>query len=70
MGPTWVLSAPGGSHIGPMNLVLRDRTQALVCIICIEHTFLAPTYQLINEWVTIIVVIYFISAHCIPLPNL
>ena len=20
MGPTWVLSAPGGSHVGPMNL--------------------------------------------------
>ena len=23
MGPTWVLSAPGGSHVGPMNLVIR-----------------------------------------------
>ena len=22
MGPTWVLSAPGGSHVGPMNLVI------------------------------------------------
>ena len=22
MGPTWVLSAPGGPHIGPMNLAI------------------------------------------------
>ena len=22
MGPTWVLSAPGGAHVGPMNLVI------------------------------------------------
>ena len=24
IGPTWVLSAPGGPHIGPMNLAIRD----------------------------------------------
>ena len=24
MGPTWVLSTPGGSHVGPMNLAIRD----------------------------------------------
>ena len=24
MGPTWVLSAPGGSHVGPMNPAIRD----------------------------------------------
>ena len=23
MGPTWVLSAQGGSHVGPMNLAIR-----------------------------------------------
>ena len=23
MGPTWVLSAPDGPHVGPMNLALR-----------------------------------------------
>ena len=23
MGPTWVLSAPNGPHVGPMNLVIR-----------------------------------------------
>ena len=24
MGPTWVLSAPDGPHVGPVNLVTRD----------------------------------------------
>ena len=24
MGPTWVLSAPEGPHVGPMNLAIRD----------------------------------------------
>ena len=24
MGPTWVLSAPGGPYVGPMNLAIRD----------------------------------------------
>ena len=24
MGPTWVLSAPDGSHVGPMDLAIRD----------------------------------------------
>ena len=26
MGPTWVLSAPDGPHVGPMNLAVRDFT--------------------------------------------
>ena len=25
MGPTWVLSAPDGPHVGPMNLAIGDR---------------------------------------------
>ena len=24
MGPTWVLSAPDGPHVGPMGLAIRD----------------------------------------------
>ena len=24
MGPTWVMSAPDGSHVGPINLAIRD----------------------------------------------
>ena len=27
MGPTWVLSAPGGPHVGPMNLAIRGVTR-------------------------------------------
>ena len=27
MGPTWVLSAPGGPHICPINLAIRDNTE-------------------------------------------
>ena len=30
MGPTWVLSAPDGPHIGPMNLANRDTLDAVV----------------------------------------
>ena len=26
MGPTWILSAPDGPHVGPMNLNIRDST--------------------------------------------
>ena len=25
MGPTWVLAAPGGPHVDPMNLVIREQ---------------------------------------------
>ena len=27
MEPTWVLSAPGGPHVGPMNLAIRGSLQ-------------------------------------------
>ena len=27
MGPTWVLPAPDGPHVGPMNLAIRERTK-------------------------------------------
>ena len=26
MGPTCVLSAPGGTHVGPINVAIRDPT--------------------------------------------
>ena len=47
MGPTWVLSALGGPHVGPMNLAIRDiilvckmdgchflisRVQTIICV--------------------------------------
>ena len=28
MGPTWVLSTPDGTHVVPMNLVIRERKAA------------------------------------------
>ena len=27
MGPTWVLSAPDGPHVGPMNLAVREENR-------------------------------------------
>ena len=24
MGPPWVVAAPGGHHVGPMNLTIKD----------------------------------------------
>ena len=32
MGPTWVLSAPGGPHVGPMNLAIRAIIYLSHCI--------------------------------------
>ena len=31
IGPTWVLSAPDGPHVGPMNLAIWDTTIPCVC---------------------------------------
>ena len=30
MGHTWVLSSPGGPHVGPMNLAIRDDKQRVL----------------------------------------
>ena len=37
MGPTWVLSAPGGPHVGPIYLAIRvstlkDKHMELCCM--------------------------------------
>ena len=39
MGPTWVLSAPDGPHVGPMNLAVRvvigsHLTQSIGKLLC------------------------------------
>ena len=31
MGPTWALSAPGGPHVGPMNVAIWAYLPGLVC---------------------------------------
>ena len=33
MGPTWVLSAPGGTHVDPMTLAIRENTVSLIASI-------------------------------------
>ena len=32
MWPTWVLSAPGGPHVGPMNLAIRGTHVLYLCL--------------------------------------
>ena len=36
MGPTWVLSAPDGPHVGPMNLAIRKPWSNNAC--CLSYT--------------------------------
>ena len=43
MGPTWVLSAPGGPHNGPMNLAIRDISKMLV-FVCITGDYTLVTW--------------------------
>ena len=38
MGPTWVLSAPGGPHLGPMNLAIREPMNHGWCL-CFAEVF-------------------------------
>ena len=47
MGPTWVLSAPDGPHVGPMNLVIRGPIDGLVqdWLIEILHCWCKAIYQ-------------------------
>ena len=37
MGPTWVLSAPDGPHVGPMNLAIRVAAENGVCEMVANH---------------------------------
>ena len=32
MGPTWVLSAPDGPHVGPMNLAIRVQLEHIILV--------------------------------------
>ena len=44
MGPTWVLSAPGGPHVGPMNLAIwvGNAVILLLLIHCLTSTSAYP----------------------------
>ena len=39
MGPTWVLSAPDGPHVGPTNLAIRGGVAASDSEKCENHFF-------------------------------
>ena len=47
MGPTWVLSSPGGPHVGPMNLALRD---CLHCSNMTEQTDIPHTSTILKTF--------------------
>ena len=38
MGPTWVLSAPDGPHVGPMNLAIR--VPSITPALCLDTNFI------------------------------
>ena len=40
MGPTWVLSAPGGPHVGPINIAIRGGLRWIPSLRC-SHFFSA-----------------------------
>ena len=42
MGATWVLSAPGGPHVGPMNLAIRED---LLRQMILYHSLDSPTHS-------------------------
>ena len=53
MGPTWVLSAPDGPHVGPMNLAVRVGSikvqwDKMVCLEFIQSHTISKTYTLGN----------------------
>ena len=59
MGPTWVLSSPGGPHVGPMNFAIRDGPlletshsselrESIIILKAPGSTF--PVFQLSGPW--------------------
>ena len=55
MGTTWVLSAPDGPHVGPMNLAIRDTWHSDIpsSILLTGNLVFSPTFTLntIVSWV-------------------
>ena len=50
MGPTRILSAPGGPHVGPMNLAIRDDFWSGSQIIWIWFVFCCVMLWFGNRW--------------------
>ena len=54
MGPTWVLSAPDGPHVGPMNLAIRD-SYCQGSYHCGQHSTSAITkHDWLAAWMSVI----------------
>ena len=52
MGPTWVLSAPDGPHIGPMNLAIRECMNGSHSSFLIQNENLNTENTLKRRWNT------------------
>ena len=59
MGPTWVLSAPSGPHVGPMNLAIRVYT--------IAKTLCA---KIVMQFLVSVLASYVTGIHCYPITTL
>ena len=44
MGPTWVLSAPDGTHVGPMNFAIREDYENAIYYRK-QHILWHPTFE-------------------------
>ena len=49
MGSTWVLTAPGGPHVGPMNLAIRGTPVTTADVINVPTNNAADRQQLCRE---------------------
>ena len=63
MGPTWVLSAPDGSHVGPMNLAIRGDLFSLIIPCITRLTSVVLLYHVIERWSYTIVVFVTMYMH-------
>ena len=64
MGPTWVLSAPGGPNVGPMNLLIRVSINCKSCITCIQLPvfFLSKTENIPDPRTNIVLTMSYVDA--------
>ena len=59
MGPTWVLSAPDGPHVGPMNLTIRvGASVSRDCLFLVPCTYRNMSWRLLKPELHIYIHIY------------
>ena len=61
MGPTWVLSAPDGPHVGPMNLAIR--VVVVVVVVMIVVVVVVAMAEAVAPGVTVAVVVVTLGKH-------